>query len=65
MRCDPFAEGSKTAQSRWLDEAATIDHPHQADTAKMLEGTMPAAAEQGQTIPTQLNGALCPVCAGG
>ena len=43
-----------------LDQPAAIDGPQQTGTATMHERTMAAAAEQGQGIPTQCSGALCP-----
>ena len=43
-----------------LDQPAAIDGPNQTGTATMHERTMAAAAEQGQGIPTQCSGALCP-----
>jgi hypothetical protein len=48
-----------------LDQSAAIDGPQQTGTTKMCEGTMPAAAEQGQTIPAELSSVLCPGFAGG
>jgi hypothetical protein len=43
-----------------LDQPPAIDGPQQPGTAGTIERTMAAATEQGEGIPTQSGGALCP-----
>src|SRR5262249_10583296 len=47
-----------------LDQPPAIDEPQQTGAAGTVERTMPAAAEQANSVPTQCGGAFCPTTGG-